>query len=68
MGLIQRVHKEKEIAMTAEIRHCEKCDHQFEIEVSPLGREVQVDGCVEATPDCGLKNPGEQVQVVREID
>jgi len=54
--------------MTAEIRHCEQCDHEFEIEVSSASRGVQVDGCVEATPDCGLTKPGEQVRVVREID
>ena len=53
--------------MTAEIRHCEQCDHEFEIEVSSARREV-VDGCVETQPDCGLTKPGEQVRVVREID
>ena len=54
--------------MTAEIRHCEQCDHEFEVEVSSAKREVLVDGCAETTPDCGLTYPGEQVKVVREID
>ena len=69
MGLIQRVHREKEIRdMTAEIRHCEQCDHEFEVEVRSARRDAPVDGCAETTPDCGLTTPGEQVKVVREID
>jgi hypothetical protein len=67
-ALIHRVHRERRSRMTAEIRHCEQCDHEFEVEVSSAKREALVDGCAETTPDCGLTHPGEQVKVVREID
>jgi len=54
--------------MAAEIRHCERCDHEFEVEVSSARSGEKVEGCPETTADCGLTQPGEQVKVVREID
>jgi hypothetical protein len=54
--------------MAAEVRHCERCDHEFEVEVSAAGSSGQVEGCPETASDCGLTQPGEQVKVVREID
>ena len=54
--------------MAAEIRHCERCDHEFEVEVSSARRDANVEGCPETTADCGLTQPGEQIKVVREID
>ena len=54
--------------MAAEVRHCERCDHEFEVEVSSARSAGQVEGCPETAPDCGLTQPGEQVKIVREID
>ena len=54
--------------MAAEVRHCERCDHEFEVEVSSARSAGKVEGCPETTTDCGLVQPGEQVKVVREID
>ena len=54
--------------MAAETRHCENCDHEFEVEVSTGARDGQVDGCPEGAANCGLVAPGERVRIVREID
>jgi hypothetical protein len=52
--------------MAAEIRHCERCDHEFEVDVTSGSGEVE--GCAEPSADCGLINPHERVRVIREID
>ena len=49
--------------MAAEVRHCERCDHEFEVEVSTARSGGQVEGCPETAPDCGLTQPGEQVKI-----
>ena len=54
--------------MAAEVRHCERCDHEFEVDVASEGGGGGVEGCPEATENCGLENPGERVRIVREID
>ena len=54
--------------MAAEIRHCERCDHEFEVEVTPAGSANQVEGCPDTSADCGLPKQGERVKIVREID
>jgi hypothetical protein len=55
--------------MAAEIRHCERCDHEFEVEVMPAGGGDPVEGCPDtAAADCGLPKQGERVKIVREID
>jgi len=52
--------------MATEVRHCERCDHEFEVEVTTGNGEV--DGCPESTADCGLSNPRERVRIIQEID
>jgi hypothetical protein len=55
--------------MAAEIRHCERCDHEFEVEVMPEAGGNKVEGCPDtAAADCGLPKQGERVKIVREID
>ena len=67
-GLMKRAPNDGRSDMAAEVRHCERCDHEFEVEVSSAGSSGQVEGCPETAPDCGFTQPGEQVKVVREID
>ena len=47
-------------------KDCERCDHEFEVEVTTGNGEV--DGCQESTADCGLSNPRERVRIIQEID
>ena len=54
--------------MASEVRHCERCDHEFEVEAAPEDRGSRVEGCPETATDCGLSKPGERIKVVREID
>ena len=54
--------------MATEIRHCERCDHEFEVDVTSGGGGAQVEGCPEDAGDCGLATPGERVKVIREVD
>jgi hypothetical protein len=57
---------EGDCEMATEVRHCERCDHEFEVDVTSGSGEVE--GCPESTADCGLSNPRERVRIVREID
>ena len=44
--------------MAGEIRHCERCDHEFEVEVTPAAGGNKVEGCPDtAAADCGLPKP-----------
>ena len=55
--------------MAGEIRHCERCDHEFEVEVTPAAGGNKVEGCPDtAAADCGLPKQGERVKILREID
>jgi hypothetical protein len=63
--------------MPTEVRHCEVCDHEFEVEVAAgtnvevaAGKttEKQVEGCPDQTEECGLANTGDRVKIRRLID
>jgi hypothetical protein len=54
--------------MATEVRHCEICDHEFEVEVAPGDTPVPLDGCPDQTDDCGLANAGDRIKVRRQID
>jgi hypothetical protein len=54
--------------MATEVRHCERCDHEFEVEVTSGTGDAQVEGCPEGGADCGLANPHEHVKIIRELD
>ena len=55
--------------MAGEIRHCERCDHEFEVEVTSEVGGNKVEGCPDtAAADCGLPKQGERVKILREID
>jgi hypothetical protein len=56
--------------MATEIRHCDTCDHEFEVEVTSGGsRAGPVEGCPDQSDDCGLANAGDQaVRIIRQID
>jgi hypothetical protein len=45
-------------------KDCERCDHEFEVEVTIGNGEVDQ----ESTADCGLSNPRERVRIIQEID
>ena len=63
--------------MPTEVRHCEVCDHEFEVEVA-AGKDVEVasgmttekpvEGCPDQTEECGLANTGDRVKIRRLID
>ena len=61
--------------MPTEVRHCEVCDHEFEVEVAAgknvevaSGTEEPVEGCPDQTEECGLANTGDRVKIRRLID
>jgi hypothetical protein len=63
--------------MPTEVRHCEVCDHEFEVEVaagknvevaSGMRTEKPVEGCPDQTEECGLANTGDRVKIRRLID
>ena len=55
--------------MPTEVRHCEVCDHEFEVEVaSGMAIEKPVEGCPDQTEECGLANTGDRVKIRRLID
>ncbi len=54
--------------MATEIRHCERCDHEFEVDVASKAKDGQVEGCPEQATDCGLAIPQDHLKIVREID
>ena len=54
--------------MATEVRHCEVCDHEFEVEVAPGNSPEPVEGCPDQSEECGLANTGASIKVTRLID